>query len=382
MSNEKRSLTPFHPALFVMALLWLPGHPVNAQDPSGNLVLVTLDGVRWQEVFGGVDLGLIEDDRYTDGPELLKKTFWREQRTERRKQLFPFLWSVIESQGVLVGDRLQDSFMEVSNPWWFSYPGYNEILTGRMDPAIDSNDKNWNSNVTFLEVLNGMQGFENRVLAFGSWDVFPYIFNTQRSDLPVNAGFSVATPAATERTRWLNEVSAEAPVLWRTVRLDFLTNGYAMEALRSQQPRVTYISYGETDDFAHDGSYDRYIDAAHRADLMLAKLWHWLQADSFYRDRTTLIITTDHGRGNTADGWTLHASAAGAVKFGIEDAADGVLGSDQIWLAAIGPHIQSKGLVTGHWKQSQIAATAVRSLQLDPAKLIPMADKPMEQVLR
>jgi len=382
MSNEKRSLTPFHPALFVMALLWLPGHTVNAQDPSGNLVLVTLDGVRWQEVFGGVDLGLIEDDRYTDGPELLKKTFWREQRTERRKQLFPFLWSVIESQGVLVGDRLQDSFMEVSNPWWFSYPGYNEILTGRMDPAIDSNDKNWNSNVTFLEVLNGMQGFENRVLAFGSWDVFPYIFNTQRSDLPVNAGFSVATPAATERTRWLNEVSAEAPVLWRTVRLDFLTNGYAMEALRSQQPRVTYISYGETDDFAHDGSYDRYIDAAHRTDLMLAKLWHWLQADSFYRDRTTLIITTDHGRGNTADGWTLHASAAGAVKFGIEDAADGVLGSDQIWLAAIGPHIQSKGLVTGHWKQSQIAATAVRSLQLDPAKLIPMADKPMEQVLR
>jgi len=382
MSNEKRGLTPFHTALFVMALLWLPGHPVNAQDPSGNLVLVTLDGVRWQEVFGGVDLGLIEDDRYTDGPDLLKKTFWREQRTERRKQLFPFLWSVIDSQGVLVGDRLQDSFMEVSNPWWFSYPGYNEILTGRMDPAIDSNDKNWNSNVTFLEVLNGMQGFENRVLAFGSWDVFPYIFNTQRSDLPVNAGFSVATPAATERTRWLNEVSAEAPVLWRTVRLDFLTNGYAMEALRSQQPRVTYISYGETDDFAHDGSYDRYIDAAHRTDLMLAKLWHWLQADSFYRDRTTLIITTDHGRGNTADGWTLHASAAGAVKFGIEDAADGVLGSDQIWLAAIGPHIQSKGLVTGHWKQSQIAATAVRSLQLDPAKLIPMADKPMEQVLR
>jgi len=382
MSNEKRGLTPFHTALFVMALLWLPGHPVNAQDPSGNLVLVTLDGVRWQEVFGGVDLGLIEDDRYTDGPDLLKKTFWREQRTERRKQLFPFLWSVIDSQGVLVGDRLQDSFMEVSNPWWFSYPGYNEILTGRMDPAIDSNDKNWNSNVTFLEVINGMQGFENRVLAFGSWDVFPYIFNTQRSDLPVNAGFSVATPAATERTRWLNEVSAEAPVLWRTVRLDFLTNGYAMEALRSQQPRVTYISYGETDDFAHDGSYDRYIDAAHRTDLMLAKLWHWLQADSFYRDRTTLIITTDHGRGNTADGWTLHASAAGAVKFGIEDAADGVLGSDQIWLAAIGPHIQSKGLVTGHWKQSQIAATAVRSLQLDPAKLIPMADKPMEQVLR
>ena len=183
--------------LMVFALLWFSSHPVRAQDPAGNLVLVTLDGVRWQEVFGGVDLDLIEDDRYTRTPELLKTTYWREQRQERRKQLFPFLWSVIDSQGVLIGDRLRESFMEVSNPWWFSYPGYNEILTGHADPAIDSNEKIWNPNVTFLEILNHMSGFRGRVLAFGSWDVFPYIFNTQRSDLSVNAGFTIATPATT-----------------------------------------------------------------------------------------------------------------------------------------------------------------------------------------
>lgn len=369
--------------LLVFALLWLPGYSVRAQeDPSENLVLVTLDGVRWQEVFGGVDLGLIEDERYSHEPELLKKTYWHEERTERRKQLFPFLWSVVDSQGVLIGDRLQESYMEVSNPWWFSYPGYNEILTGRADPDIDSNDKNWNPNVTFLEALNDMPEFASRVLAFGSWDVFPYIFNTQRSDLPVNAGFSVAAPAITDRTRWLNEVSAEAPRLWRTVRLDFITNGYAMEALKSQRPRVIYIAYGETDDFAHDGSYDRYVDAAHRTDQMLSNLWNWLQADSFYRDRTTLIISTDHGRGNTADSWVNHASGTGATTLGIDDASDGVPGSDQIWFAAIGPHIQSKGLVAGHWKQSQIAATALRSLQFEPAKVLPQADKAMEQLFR
>ena len=239
--------------LLAIALLCFPGQSASAQDSAGNLVLVTLDGVRWQEVFGGVDLDLIEDGCYSREPELLKETYWREQRAERRKQLFPFLWSVVESHGVLIGDRTHESFMEVSNPWWFSYPGYNEILTGQVDPAINSNDKKWNPNVTFLEILNGMQGFRGRVSAFGSWDVFPYIFNTQRSGLPVNAGFAIATPADTEQTRWLNEVSAEAPELWRTVRLDFITNGYAMEALKNQQPRVIYIAYGETDDFAHDG---------------------------------------------------------------------------------------------------------------------------------
>ena len=365
----------------LLALLLLPRHAASAEDTAANLVLVTLDGVRWQAVFGGIDLDLIEDERYAKSPARLKETYWREQRNERRRLLFPFLWSAVASQGVLIGDQDQESFMEVRNPWWFSYPGYNEILSGSADSAIDSNAKEWNRNVTFLEVLNGMKGFKNHVLAFGSWDVFPYIINTRRSGIPVNSGFTIASPATTAKSRWLNGISAEAPMLWQTVRLDLITNGYAMEALENKHPRVIYIAYGETDDFAHDGSYDRYIDAAHRTDLMLSKLWNWLQTDPFYRGRTTLMISTDHGRGNTPDGWTNHASTAGSGTLGIEDAADGVPGSDQIWFAAIGPRIKARGVVSGHWKQSQIAATALASLQLDPARLMPQADSAMDELL-
>ncbi len=364
-----------------LALLLLMPHAASADESATNLVLVTLDGVRWQEVFGGIDLELIEDERFSKSPEVLRETYWRERRHERRRLLFPFLWSVVASQGVLIGDREQESFMEVRNPWWFSYPGYNEILTGSVDPAIDSNDKIWNRNVTFLEVLNGMKGFKNHVLAFGSWDVFPYIINSQRSGIPVNAGFAVQSPATTAKSLWLNEMSAEAPMLWQTVRLDFITNGYAMEALEHEHPRVVYIAYGETDDFAHDGSYDRYIDAAYRADRMLSKLWEWLQTDTFYRGRTTLMISTDHGRGMTPDGWTRHASGAGAEILEIEDAAAGVAGSDQIWFAAIGPGVKLNGVLSGHWKQSQIAATALKNLQLDPARLMPQAEGPMNDLL-
>jgi hypothetical protein len=372
--------------ILLFALFWLPCHTVRAQEPAENLVLVTLDGVRWQEIFGGIDLRLIEDERYTDTPDSLKQRYWDEQRSVRRERLFPFLSSVIANEGVLVGDREQGSNMEVSNLWWFSYPGYNEILTGQADPAIDSNDKNWNSNVTFLEVLNNREGFKNRVLAFGSWDVFPYIINTQRSRVPVNIGSdasaSQTVTGAGEQIRWLDAIAAQAPRLWATVRLDFLTHGYAMLALESQHPRVTYIAYGETDDFAHDESYDRYIDAAHRSDQMLADLWSQLQSDPFYRDHTTLIITTDHGRGNTADGWPHHAGAAATARLKIEEAPDGIVGSNQIWLAAIGPRIRSTGLIKGEWKQSQIAATALATLRLDPDKLMPEADKAMAELLR
>lgn len=373
--------------LLLFAVLWLPYHTVKAQEPAAeNLVLVTLDGLRWQEVFGGVDLNLIEDERYTHEPDSLKKTYWNGQRSVRRERLFPFLWSVIASEGALVGDREQGSDMEVSNPWWFSYPGYNEILTGRADPAIDSNARHWNSNVTFLEVLNNTEGFKNRVLAFGSWDVFPYIINTRRSHVPVNTGLSRSSsqsgPGVSEQTRWLDQVALQTPRLWSTVRLDFLTHRYAMQALKSQHPRVIFIAYGETDDFAHDGNYDRYIDAAHRTDQMLSELWIWLQSNPFYRDHTSLIITTDHGRGNTVDGWPHHASAAAMAKRKIKKTPDGIVGSNQIWLAAIGPQIRSTGLLKGGWKQSQIAATALATLRLDSAKLMPAAGKVMQQLLR
>ena len=154
-----------------------------------------------------------------------------------------------------------------------------------------------------------------------------------------------------------------------------------MEALKSQRPRVIYIAYGETDDFAHDGSYDRYIDAAHRTDQMLSELWEWLQADPFYRNHTTLLISTDHGRGNSPDNWKSHASAAAVTPLGVNETAESVSGSDQTWFAAIGPRVKAGGIVAGHWNQSQIAATALRSLQLDPAELMPMADKAMDQIL-
>ena len=378
LGDQSRALT----AAFLATLLWwFPGHLVTAQDFSPNLVLVTMDGVRWQEVFGGVDSNLIEDDRYSREPEQLRRIYWREQRTERRKLLFPFIWSVIATDGALIGDRTQKSYMEVSNPWWFSYPGYNEILTGRADRDIDSNDKIYNPNVTILEVLNGLEGFNNRVMAFGSWDVFPYIINAQRSGVPVNAGFTTAPRAATDEARWLNAVSIEAPRLWSSVRVDFIPNGYAMDALKSPSPRAIYIAYGETDDCAHDRSYDRYIDAAHRTDLMLSKLWSWLQASPFYRDRTTLIISTDHGRGNTPDSWPHHYSKEAAAMAGMKD-ADSAPGSDQVWLAAIGPHIQSIGIVAGRWKQSQIAATALISLELQPETLMPWADQAIGELLR
>ncbi|MFO1003181.1 MAG: hypothetical protein U0936_22840 [Planctomycetaceae bacterium] len=137
-------------------------------------ILITLDGLRWQEVFGGVDETLMDKDLggVKDLPEL-KRRFQRESTTESRNALMPFFWTTLARDGVIFGDPEHESKAIVTNGLNFSYPGYSEILCGFVDPKVDSNAKKNNENVTVLEWLSQKPGFEDRIAAFCSWDVFP-----------------------------------------------------------------------------------------------------------------------------------------------------------------------------------------------------------------
>ena len=70
-----------------------------------NIVIVTLDGMRWQEVFGGVDSVLINSEKYTHDTAGMKAKFWSDDPCERRKELFPLLWNTIAKEGQLYGKR-------------------------------------------------------------------------------------------------------------------------------------------------------------------------------------------------------------------------------------------------------------------------------------
>ena len=357
----------FMRTLFCLTLLFaIPA----AAAPATNVILVTADGLRWQEVFRGADDQLLKDERFTPKDYAAFPAHQSAGRELARQRLMPFLWDTVAQQGALLGNRDQSNFMRVTNPWWFSYPGYNEILTGRPDPAIDSNAKRPNANTTVLEWLNRQPAFKDKVLAFGSWDVFPDIINAARSGIAVNAGFMTAADNPTGREAWLNGLQAQIPSPWPTVRFDAFTHNFALEALRSRKPRVVYIAYGETDDFAHEGKYAQYLDAAHRFDGFLRELWQTIQEDAHYRNQTVLLVTTDHGRGELPlETWQHHASPQ-AVRGYVKSLAQyeaGIVGSDQIWFAALGAGIAPKGNMaasTGEHTQSQLAATALRALGL------------------
>jgi hypothetical protein len=338
--------------IFVAAITILFYLSISAQSKTENVIIVTLDGFRWQEVFSGADSVLINDSTFVRDTGSLKQQFWASTADERRKKLLPFFWSTIQSQGQLYGNRWKENRVNNANKYWFSYPGYNEIFTGYPDDSVNSNDKIWNRNENVLEFINHQPRYNKKVAVFATWDVFPYILNIQRSQIFVNADIDTLK-FNTPELKLINDMQflTTKPL---GVRPDVFTYFAAREYLKAYKPNVLYIAFDETDDWAHAGKYDQYLRTAHAEDAMIADLWKTLQSLPEYKDKTTVILTCDHGRGDEVkQEWKDHGKK-------IKDAG-------QIWIAAIGPDTPARGEMTtkGLLYQRQIATTIAAILGLE-----------------
>jgi hypothetical protein len=340
--------------------------PAQQRPAVSNVLLVTLDGLRWQELFGGLQTEMLTKAAGGIGTAApVEQRFGGTTPEERREKMMPFFWKVVATQGQVFGDPSRDSHARVTNGLLFSYPGYNEILSGFPDPRIDSNDKILNPNVTVLEWLNRRAGFEGRVAAFASWELLPWIVNAQRSGIHANGDGPPVSQPATDRDRLLNDFAADLPPYWGATRFDAPTGFGALEYLRTRRPRVMYVMLGETDEWAHGRRYDLYLDAALRNDRFIQRLWTTAQALPEYRNRTALIVSTDHGRGDATTDWTSHGQKVPAA--------------DRIWIAAMGPGIPALGVRSGVTvTQSQIAATVAALLGEDYAGAQPKAAQPLK----
>ncbi len=350
----------------------LLAHPsLSAEPKTENVILLMTDGLRWQEVFSGAEESLISEEAGgVKDVENLRAKFWRDTPAARREALLPFIWGTIGRQGQILGNREKGSYGQVTNGMHFSYPGYNETLTGFADPAIDSNDKIPNKNVTVFEWLNRQDGLHGKVAAFGVWDCFPYIFNRDRCGFYINAGFEpVPGEDKNPRIAAINELKANTnPVLGAEPQDSFAIYS-AVEYLKDHKPRVFFLSLNETDSWGHAGRYDLYLNAAHKADAGIKLLWETLQSIPQYRDKTSIVLTVDHGRGDAPVDWKSHGQKVPKSEF--------------IWLAAIGPDTAPLGERANcdPFTQSQVAATVAALLGKDYAGAVPQAAKPIADLL-
>jgi len=246
-----------------------------------NIIIITTDGFRWQEVFKGIDSAIANNSKFNEGDSTyIFEKYWDKNETERRKKLLPFLWSVVQSHGQLYGNRTYDNKVNNANPFWFSYPGYSEIMTGYADTAINSNGYPPNPHTNVLEFLNHQPKFKGRVAAFGAWNAFDRILNEQRSGFSVVSAFdSIGGKKPTQQQRLINSMLKDSykPFLEGEC-LDVFTHYAAMDELKNKMPKVLYIAYGETDEWAHSGKYRSYLDAAHQVDAWIKQIWDFIQS--------------------------------------------------------------------------------------------------------
>lgn len=361
------------PVLTAIALVscW-PGSTLQSQSAvSGSrVILLTLDGVRPTEFFRGMDADVVAypDSSGIGDSARVWREYWRDDPPARRRAVMPFFWDSLAPKATVVGDPAIGGHATITNIEGFSAPGYLEILTGTAQPTVTSNDMVRYPFETILQYARRKLGLgKMQVAAFTSWENFRTYVANRPDDIYVNAGFdTVPEPFTTPLLARLATLQARALPEWNGSRLDAFTGGMAIEYLRRHRPILMYISFNDTDDFAHLRKYDRVLDAMHQADDFIRELWHAVQSMPEYRGRTTLVITTDHGRGLTPTTWTDHGRET--------------VGSSEIWMAVIGPGTAASPGARVTATQSQIAATVLTCLGLNPADFSAAAALPLSGV--
>jgi hypothetical protein len=353
----------------LLVILFLTGF-LFAQNKTQNVILITLDGARTEEMFGGLDLDILRSvDKKAEESDAYKK-YWADTPAQRREKLMPFLWgTLLKNNGSIAGDRALKSAAQTTNKMLFSYPGYSEILTGQAhDDVIKSNEFTQNPFPSVLDFLQKKLALKfNQVADFSSWDAMNRIATNKPESFLINAGYE-DYQSSNKETEALNKAQFQALTPWEKVRHDFYTFKLALAHIKTYHPRVVHIGFGETDDWAHAKNYARVLDSFNLADGFIGELWQFLQSDPRYRDKTTIIITTDHGRGGTANNWMNHWVGTPEATY--------------IWMAFISPDVKLRG----EWQdadtvyQAQIAATMCRFLNVDYSEQNPNAGKPIERL--
>jgi hypothetical protein len=263
----------------------------SAQPPSagargedaGNVVLVTIDGVRWQEIFAGADPSLADASGLPHGAA----------RTARG--LTPNLHRLFFDQGTVLGDPRLGKPLNASGPRFVSLPGYVEMVTGAASGCVDNECEprlGWDVVLSAGRTSPPGQG----AAVFASWERIARTVPGDASGTIVQAGRG---PRDDEPPYPGNG----------DYRPDRRTAALAMDYLVSHRPRFLWIALGDTDEWAHRRDYRGYLEALRFADDVVGELSAHLAELGSFGARTTLLVTTDHGRDRDFAGHGGPASA-------------------------------------------------------------------------
>jgi hypothetical protein len=156
-----------------------------------------------------------------------------------------------------------------------------------------------------------------------------------------------------------------APTITLTSSTDTVTWDSTRVIMQRDHPSLVYVLFAQVDKEGHTADTVKYLSAIRRVDSLVYLLWQAIQGDSVYRDRTTMIVSSDHGRHDeTHGGWQAHG--------------DYCHGCRHIPFLAIGPDITPGRVFTRERCQLDIVPTIAALLDFQ----VPLAEGTvMEEML-
>jgi hypothetical protein len=290
-----------------------------------HVILVTLDGVRWQDIFLGVD------------PTLAERHHLPASAVVDARTLLPNLYHRMVDGGVGVGAPGRGPGV-VSTFSALSLPGYLELLSGRRDSPCKSNRCPRTVTPTLLDQVRTMKGVgRDEVAAISSWELIENAATSRPVSFPMSYGRHYGLTRNLVR---VNEAaghlldkgeSAHAAPGLHDYRPDRFTGPLALQYVKERQPRLMFIGLGDTDEYGHHNDYAGYIQALREADAFLGDLFATLDGMGEYGATTTVVLTTDHGR---SEAFFNHGYLTPE--------------SRRTWVFAAGGSVPAAGLVTNH----------------------------------
>lgn len=128
-------------------------------------------------------------------------------------------------------------------------------------------------------------------------------------------------------------------------RADSVTFAHLMSTLSSSQPALTLVNFKDPDFFGHQGDWANYLQAIRNTDQYVGQVWEFIQNDPHYKNKTTLIVTNDHGR-------HLEGISNGYLSHG-----DDCEGCRHIEFFALSPDFKQNAELSVAYEQLDISAT-------------------------
>ncbi len=256
---------------------------------SKNLVIIVLDGSRYSETFG-----------------------------DTTHQYIPHIWNDLKPHGTIY-----TSFY--NNGTTLTNSGHSTIETGTWQSILNNGSERPHV-PTFFEYYRKQTGAtqSNNYVILGK-DKLDMLAYSDHSDYGISYSASVQTSSMQ-----YEDINALA-------NFKVVTSKH--------KPKLLLMNLPQTDNRGHSGVWTNYLSSIRQADSIIWESWLHLQADTFYKDKTTFIVVNDHGR--HLDG----------VSTGFKDHGDSCEGCRHIMCFIAGPDTRVNHIDDSLRQQVDIAPT-------------------------